>query len=240
MRNFPVSHSHLRRTFVFLGVLTLLWLASVAQAQATYGRLIYPIAQPINVPRITIDITEAPDQRLWAEQAQSLVRQWFPLICQFLATEHYKPPKMIGLVFKKELSAPAYTIVSQIFISVPWITAHPDDFGMVLHELTHVIQAYPDSPNKPVWLVEGIADYIRYWRYEPEKPHPVIVPQKSSFRDGYGTTATFLAWLLETYDKRIIFRLDQAMRNGQDPLPVFHDLTGKTASDLWEEFLRRQ
>ena len=36
---------------------------------------------------------------------------------------------------------------------------HPEDTGMVIHELTHIIQNYP-SPD-PGWVTEGIADYIR-------------------------------------------------------------------------------
>ena len=32
-----------------------------------------------------------------------------------------------------------------------------EHFGVVIHELTHVIQAYPAAGDKPGWLVEGIA-----------------------------------------------------------------------------------
>jgi hypothetical protein len=30
--------------------------------------------------------------------------------------------------------------------------------------------------------------------------------------------------------------LDYHMRLGKDPMPVFKELTGKTADELWEEF----
>ena len=43
-----------------------------------------------------------------------------------------------------------------------WISDHPDDFGMVIHELIHVIQAYPAAGDKPGWLVEGIAAWCAH------------------------------------------------------------------------------
>jgi hypothetical protein len=77
-----------------------------------------------------------------------------------------------------------------ITISGKWITEHPDDLGMVIHELVHVVQGYPNSRHKAGWLVEGIADYIRWWRYEPEAPRPRIDPAKSSTPTPTGRRAT--------------------------------------------------
>jgi len=44
---------------------------------------------------------------------------------------------------------PAVTSGATIQISVDWITKHPDDFGLVIHELTHVIQNYPSQSETP-------------------------------------------------------------------------------------------
>lgn len=141
------------------------------------------------------------------------------------------------MVFKPNIDAPAYTAGDEITINAGWIHDHPDDFGMVVHELTHIVQAYPSAGDKPGWLVEGIADYIRWWRYEPEAPRPHIDPQKSSYRDGYRTTGAFLAWLLQTYDKRLVHRLDQALRTGTYPEAIFQQVTGKPLDTLWAEFV---
>jgi len=39
---------------------------------------------------------------------------------------------------------------------------------MIVHELVHVVQAYPENRANMGWLAEGIADYIRFWKYEPQ------------------------------------------------------------------------
>jgi hypothetical protein len=54
----------------------------------------------------------------------------------------------------------------------------PDEFAMLIHELTHVIQQYPHSPIKRGWVTEGIADYVRFFHYQPG---PAI---GKSFHDG--------------------------------------------------------
>jgi len=139
-------------------------------------------------------------------------------------------------VIKKEISAPAWANGGTITISGKWITQHPDDLGMVVHELTHVVQSYPGSKSTPGWLVEGIADYIRWWRYEPEAPRPKVDPVKSKYTDSYRTTAAWLAWTSRKYNMGLVPALDRSMRKGEDPMPLFEQLTGKNADDLWSEF----
>jgi hypothetical protein len=112
----------------------------------------------------------------------------------------------------------------------------PDDLGMMVHELTHLVQAYPPGPNKPGWLVEGIADYIRWWRYEPETPRTRIDPLKASYRDSYRVTAAFLAWLTARYDRRIVPILDRSLRQGKYSDGIFREVTGKDLETLWSEF----
>lgn len=69
--------------------------------------------------------------------------------------------------------------------------AHPDDQGAIVHEMVHVVQQYRGRGN-PGWLVEGIADYFRWFVYEPpsKQPHPDL--SRASYRDSYRTTAAFL------------------------------------------------
>lgn len=106
----------------------------------------------------------------------------------------------------------------------------------MIHELVHIIQSYPRSRDKPGWLVEGIADYIRFWRYEPEAPRPRINTDKSSYRDSYRTAGAFLAWIAWKYDRRIIQTLDHALRTGTYHEDLFLQATGKPLDPLWDEF----
>lgn len=207
-------------------------------------RYLYPLAAakketPPTIELDVSDVADLPEVVRWAEESKSLCEKWFPIVCRFLATDEWKSPKEIKLIFKRELKVPAFASGSTIHISAKWIQEHSDDFGCVIHELTHVIQAYPNSRNKPGWLVEGIADYIRFWKYEPEVPRPRIDREKASYRDSYRTTAAFLAWISWKYDKRIVPRLDSALRQGMYSDAIFGDVTGRSLDALWEEFVAR-
>ena len=204
-----------------------------------YIRNLYPLARPLRTPKITIDVSDAPEVRPWAEHAQRLATAWYPHLTQIMGTENLKPPRTIKLIFKRGIGPPAYMSNGNITIKVEWITEHPDDFGMVIHELVHVIQSYPGgrNVNKPGWLVEGIADYIRWWRYEPEAPRTPINKEKASYRDSYRTTAWFLAWITGKYNRSLVSQLDRALRGGTYSDEMFRKATGKTLDELWPEFI---
>jgi len=212
-------------------------------ADDVLSKLRYPLSKGValRAPNFELDLSEVADDeqaQAWGAEAQVLCEEWFPVLCRFLATEKWTPPATVRLVLKQELAAPGVTSGHTISFSVKWITAHPDDFGMVIHELCHIVQAYPNTTTerKPGWLVEGIADYIRYWKYEPEIPHPRIDAKRASYRQGYGTTAAFLAWLVRKYDRRIVLRLDAALRSGMYQPELFREWTGNSLDDLWIEF----
>lgn len=217
----------------------LLLTASLIQDQAPTDlkRFVYPLEIAQKSPRVTVDVSDFPESKAWGEAARGLVETWFPTVCSLLATEGFHAPSEIKLVIKKEISAPAWANGSTITISGKWITQHPDDLGMVIHELTHVVQNYPGSKSTPGWLVEGIADYVRWWRYEPEAPRPKVDPSKSKYTDSYRTTAAWLAWTSRKYNMGLVPALDRAMRKREDPMPLFERLTGKNADDLWSEYV---
>lgn len=205
-------------------------------------RFVYPLTQgpARQAPQIRIDLSDVPDDdsvKEWALEAKQVCEDWYPLIYRFLAMEDWTQPEEIELQFKRVQDLPGVTFGNSIHISVAWIREHPDEFGLVIHELVHVMQRYPDS-NRPDWLVEGIADYIRWWRYEPEEARSEIGPN-ASYRDGYRTTAAFLAWIVATYDKRIVRRLDRNLRDGTYSDAVFEEVTGKKLDDLWAGFLEQ-
>lgn len=225
----------------------------IAAADGDLARYVYPLAKAMECPPVVIDVTDSPASKAWAESAKGLVVEWYPKLTQLLATDGsdpltgapkgkaFTPPKEIKLTFKKTLNVPAYASGGEITINGDWIAKHPDDLGMVVHELTHVIQQYPGARTTPGWLVEGIADYIRWWRYEPElhagpgrtKPNP----DTAKYTDAYRTTAVWLAWASKKYDMRLVPALDKAMRDREDPMPLFEKVTGKNADDLWKEFV---
>ena len=199
-------------------------------------RYVYPLAKPQVCPPIDIDSSEAEDLRPWLEEAKKLGTAWFPQICQLLSSQGFTPPKRIRFVMKAKQDAPAQAGSDEISFNAVYVRSHQSDLGMVVHEMTHIVQHYPENKTDAGWLVEGIADYVRWWRYEPEAPRRRIDFTKATYHDAYRTTAWWLGWVAEKYDRRLVPMLDSKLRKGEDPMPMFKLYTGKEAATLWEEF----
>ena len=57
----------------------------------------------------------------------------------------------------------AYTCADEgsIYLNRAWFRAHPDDYGCLAHEYTHLLQAVPGG-TCPGEGIEGFADSVRY------------------------------------------------------------------------------
>jgi hypothetical protein len=170
----------------------------------------------------------------WAGKAGKLVTEWYPKIDLLLQSDNYIPPKEVTIIFRK-MDGVGYTSGNKINISANWIRLQPHDFGMVAHELVHVIQSYPRHTG-PGWITEGIADYIRHAHYEPQVKLPRINPDRASYRDAYKTTAGFFIWIEKQYNKEFVKKLNIAMRENTYKDDIFQNLTGKPLDDLWKEY----
>ena len=104
----------------------------------------------------------------------------------------------------------------------------------MVHETAHIIQRYR-SRNNPGWLVEGVADYVRFFKYEPGKIGPINVA-RARYDRSYRVTAAFLNYVAEKYDKALVLKLNKAMREGAYKEEIFKELTGKTVQELDEEW----
>lgn len=184
--------------------------------------------------KVSLDTSETPELKDWADKAKKLVEEWHPKIAEQLASEGYTPPDEVAIVFKKNMRGVAGTSGNKIAVSAKWVTDHPDDFGMIIHEYTHVVQSYPKYD--PVWLVEGIADYIRYHVMEPDRA-PRFDARRQKYSDGYGVTAAFLAWAQQKYDEKLVTKLSAALRETKYKPELWQEYTGKSVDDLWQEFV---
>ena len=184
--------------------------------------------------KVVVDTSEVPEVAEWGKKAKSLVETWHPKVSELLKSDGFTPPNEVKIVFKKDMKGVAYASGKTITISANWIKAHPDDLGMVVHEMTHVIQAY--RRGGPSWLVEGIADYVRFIHYEP-KTRIRIDTKKASYRDSYRTSAKFLGWVEKTHDKDLVRKLNEALRKGKYKDELFETYTKQTLDQLWAAFL---
>lgn len=189
---------------------------------------------------ITVDNTETPDLKDWGKRAGELCAEWYPKICELLDSEGFTPAKAIKIRFRNNMRGVAGTSRSSITVSADYVRRNTNDFGMIIHELVHIVQAYPEAQQgytKPGWLVEGIADFIRLSHFEPQARRPRIDPDKASYRDAYKTTAIFLEWAQKTYDKELVKKLNKPLREGKFKIELFNEIIGKTVDELWKEFI---
>ena len=192
-------------------------------------------AQDAVAPKIVMDTSQLDVLNAFAKKADATAKEWYPRIVKILGVTNPKPGKEIMLVMDFDYKGVAATSGEGIHISTEYARKHPDDLGMVVHELTHVVQAYPKYD--PVWLVEGIADWVRFYHFEPvaKRPHPN--PAKASARDSYRTTAAFLDWTSAKYDKELVKKLDHILKESAYKEDTFKELTGKSLDDLNTEWL---
>jgi hypothetical protein len=186
-------------------------------------------------PPIISDTSDAPDLKEWAAKAEKECQKWYADFARTLGSEESRLPKAIKINYTTQYNGVAACSGDTITVSAKWIREHPDDMGCILHEMSHFQQSYPKYD--PVWLVEGISDYVRWFMYEPESKRPKVNPAKASARDSYRTTGAFLDYLSKKYDKNIVRKLSKSLKESRYDESYFKDLTGKTLDELNTEWL---
>ena len=103
------------------------------------------------------------------------MREWYPKIVGLLPSEGFEAPKNVSIVFSQNMRGVAATGGTRIRCAASWFRQNlkGEAIGSVVHELVHVAQQYGrarsgTSSATPGWVVEGIADYIRWFKYEPQ------------------------------------------------------------------------
>ena len=74
-----------------------------------------------------------------------------------------------------------------------------------------MVQQYHSRSN-PGWLTEDIADYYRWFVYEPPSHRPRVNPARTKYTDGYRNTAAFLDYVVRTHDKDFVVKINAQMR----------------------------
>jgi hypothetical protein len=185
---------------------------------------------------IVPDATEAADMKEWLEGVARLCEKQYPMICDELGVDGFTPPTRISMTLKKDEKGVAYASGSRIVGAVKYFSEHKDDVGAFVHETAHCVQQYKGRRN-PGWLVEGVADYVRFYKYEPNKPKP-LAPEKAKYDGSYRTTAAFLEYVVTTHDKEAVRKLNDAMRKGKYTPDLWTDITGKSVEDLGRDWQR--
>lgn len=186
---------------------------------------------------VLLDFNDAPEAKEWALSAANYGIKWYPKLCELLASDEFEPAKEVTLVFKP-MDGVAHTSGSTITISSNWIREHPEDLGMVAHELVHVVQNYGrgDGDNEaPGWLTEGIADYVRYYVVEPDSEQAGFDHDRSDYKAGYQPAAGLLNWI-EHRRPGAVAKLNALLREGTYTPGASSELAGGEPEALWKQF----
>ncbi len=188
----------------------------------------------------TLDVADAPEMKEWGQKAVRTCERQYAMICDELASDGFRPLTQIRMTFKADYNGVAAAGGGRITGSVKYFKGHPDDIGAMVHETAHCVQSYR-ARNLPGWLVEGIADYIRFWKYEPGTAGR-LTPEKARYDASYRTTAAFLAFVSGKYDPQLVTKLNALLRTDKYDAGVWKQLTGKSVEELnqeWRQSLAR-
>ncbi|HET6345843.1 MAG TPA: basic secretory protein-like protein [Myxococcota bacterium] len=138
----------------------------------------------------------------------------------------------------------AFTVVDEVHLSSRFladVAGNNGDLtdeisGVLTHEIAHVYQNDNGNYGEITWLVEGIADFVRYRNgFVPlsKRQHG------GSYTDSYNTTAFFLDYLDRTYPD-FVYKLNAALAPPDKSWTkaYFQTVTGKDVDTLWAEYQR--
>ena len=186
--------------------------------------------------KVNIDVSEAPEHKVWIEDGAELMREWYPRLRNLLAGPGAMPVTEMKLSVKKSDKGVAFASGRRVVVMSGWIEKRPGDVGLLIHELAHLVQGYP-AKKGPSWLTEGIADYARWAIYEgrPLGAFP-RGRERKGYEMSYQVTAGFLFWLESGRAPGIVRRLNTAMRGGAYSPELFEQHAGAGLDALWKEY----
>ncbi len=188
----------------------------------------------LNSSFIHVEVQD-PALKAWGAEAKALLVKWYPKIEDLLGVPENPHPAPVYLVIDTHGSGIAGTANRRIEVNGDYVRKFPKDIGLVVHELTHVVQAYRGSG--PGWLTEGIADWVRWFHYEPlsKRPHPN--PSKVDYHHGYQDAASFLYWAAHRYNLNLVKILNESMTLDTYTPEVWVYGTGHRLSTVWQAYL---
>ncbi|PWS26904.1 secretory protein [Pedobacter yonginense] len=169
---------------------------------------------------------------------QNLIDTYFEIYPTLVKTFNEKSTHDVLFVVDTAYKAVAEASGNRILFSAGYMKAHPTDIDVVTHETMHIVQGYGYSAG-PVWLTEGIADYVRYKYGVDNVGSKWSLPaynEKQSYKNSYRITARFFAWLEQNVKPGLIAKLDEQLRAHQYTEQSWVTFTGKTVDQLWDDY----
>ena len=199
----------------------------------------------------TLDVTEAPDLQEWcATNLIPVLDEWYPKIIAMLPVDGITPTHKVTFTLKDTTSlpgnlkgVPAYASGNSVVFNAGFMRAQQkgEAIGAGIHEVVHVVQFGGNGQGNgrgkrrpPSWVTEGVADYIRWFLYEPESKGAEITTRnvnRAKYDDSYRTTANFFDWVIKNHEKDLMRKLNVATHEGYSE-DLWKQWTGKTVQEL--------
>ncbi|MES2827964.1 MAG: basic secretory protein-like protein [Bacteroidota bacterium] len=183
-------------------------------------------------------ISKAPDFDPVVKQ--NLINTYFKVYPKLVKKFNKKTTKEVLFVVDTAYKGVAEASGNRILFSANYMKSHPTDIDIVTHEGMHLVQGYGYSAG-PVWLTEGIADYIRYKYGVDNIGSKWALPdfnEKQNYKNSYRITARFFEWLEQNVKKGLIMTLDKELRAHTYTEQSWAKLTGKTIDELWADYAK--
>jgi hypothetical protein len=172
-----------------------------------------------------------------------VLAQWYPKITAMLPSDGYTAPAGYTITVQP-MDGVAYTSGTNVFVSESWCNDQMNGqaIGSLVHESVHVVQQYQSS-DVPSWLVEGMADYVRWFKYEPQSHGADMEWMRRQGKDfdpsydgSYRISANFLNWVTQKYDANIVTEVNAVARQDKYTDDFWKQRTGKTLQELGAEW----
>lgn len=223
------------------------------ETDAAAAPIVFTVKTVDGRDQIKFDVTAAPELKDWAQnQLAPVLAEWYPKIVAMLPSDGYTAPRRFRITLKP-MDGVAYTAGTRVVANSNWLKTElqGEAIGSLVHECVHVVQQYGHNGgnDNPGWLVEGMADYVRWFKYEPQSHGADLVwlqhqrHPRPRYDGSYRISANFLNWVTEKYDPNIVAELNAAMRAGTYDDSLWKQHTGKALPDLgaeWKQELLKQ
>ena len=148
-----------------------------------------------------------------AKQYQDFVKSITPKIAEILGIKS----RSLRVIMTSTLELPtlALTHGRSIFLNSEWFKKHPDDYGTIVHEIAHAVMDIQVAIEEEKWIIEGLADYVRYILGYPSKTGGLPKYDAKRLFKGYQYTAHFFLWLRERYGETEIKEISKRISEGK-------------------------